>query len=64
MGVKYEDACVGCPQEIGCMGSACPYRNVAVYVCDQCGDELGEDIYEVDGDMLCEDCLKAMFIRK
>ena len=59
--VKIEDHCVGCPPEIGCLGSACPYRNVEVHYCDYCGDELDDEIYIVDGEEVCEDCLKAMF---
>jgi hypothetical protein len=35
---------------------------VEVYYCDKCGDELDE-IYEVDGDDLCEECLKERFRR-
>ena len=26
--IKYEDECVGCPPERGCLGSVCPNRNV------------------------------------
>ena len=60
--IKYEDQCVGCPSEMGCMGSACPNRNVKVIYCDCCGDEIdSDDGYEVDGEDLCESCLKDMF---
>lgn len=59
---KHENQCVGCPPEIGCMGSACPNRNVKVIYCDKCGEEIDPDnVYEVDGDDLCEDCLKKKF---
>jgi formylmethanofuran dehydrogenase subunit E len=34
-----------------------------VHYCDKCGEELG-DIYEVDDEELCEECLKDTFIRK
>lgn len=59
--VKIENQCVGCPQ--GCMGSGCPNRNVEVYYCDNCGNEIDiDELYEVeDGEDLCEDCLKALF---
>ena len=39
----YEDECVGCPKELGCMGNACPNRNVPHYDCDECGEELAPD---------------------
>ena len=46
-----------------CLGSSCPNRNVPVYFCDKCDCEIDSDIYEVDGEELCEDCLKDMFRR-
>ena len=46
-----------------CRGSACPERRVEVYYCDKCGCELDE-IYDGDGEELCESCLKEKFIRK
>lgn len=58
--IRIENHCVGCPPEIGCFGSACPYKNVEVHYCDRCDEELHE-IYEVDGEELCEHCLKEMF---
>lgn len=56
--IKYENECVGCPPEMGCMGNACPYRNVPVYYCDECGEEIGyEDVYTTDGaNHLCKNC--------
>ena len=57
MSVRYENRCVGCPPERGCMGDACRYRNVAVFVCDRCGEDIEGDVTEIDGEMLCEDCL-------
>lgn len=59
---KYENHCVGCPKDMGCMGSSCPHRNVKVTYCDCCGGEIDRDyIYNVNGEDLCEDCLKEMF---
>jgi len=58
---KIENQCVGCPPERGCMGSACPHRDVEVIYCDCCGCEIGDELYEVDGEDLCEDCLKDRF---
>ena len=61
MAVVYEDECVGCPQEMGCFGSACPNKNAAHYYCDECRDEV-EMLYEYDnGRELCEKCLLKQF---
>ena len=51
---KYENHCVDCPREMGCLGSSCPYVNVPVDYCDECGSDNAE--YVIDGDDLCEDC--------
>ena len=59
--IKIENHCVGCPPERGCLGFACPYRNVEVHYCDHCEDELGDEFYVVDGEEVCESCLKDMF---
>lgn len=37
------------------MGSSCPYRHAEHHYCDECGS-VAE--YDLDGDELCEDCLK------
>ena len=59
--LKYENHCCDCAvPAYPCEGSSCPLRNVPVYYCDKCGEELDE-VYEVDGVDLCEDCLKEMF---
>ena len=58
--VKYENQCVGCES---CIGSSCKYLRVPVHYCDKCKWELDE-IFDVDGQELCEDCLKDMFRRK
>jgi formylmethanofuran dehydrogenase subunit E len=35
-----------------------------VHYCDKCHEEIIDDeIYEVDGEELCEECLKDMFRR-
>ena len=51
-----EDECVGCPPEIGCLGSSCPYKNVVHYYCDDCGEET--QLYYYDGKELCIDCIE------
>lgn len=64
MSRKYEDHCRDCAVPgYPCLGSSCPNRNVPVYYCDKCGDELDE-VYDVDGEELCEDCLKERFRRR
>ena len=62
--VVIEDQCVGCAAPgYPCRGSDCPNRHVEVHYCDKCGYELEEDIYEVDGEELCEECLKEKFLK-
>ena len=58
--ITYEDECVGCPTEMGCMGSACPYRNVPHLYCDKCEEEV-EKLYKYDGQEICEECLLKEF---
>ena len=55
----YENECVGCAPEMGCIGSACPYRNVERFYCDECGDET--TLRETDYGELCESCLLEKF---
>ena len=59
--VIHEDRCVGCPPERGCLGDACPNKNVAVYICDHCEEDIEGVVYEVDGEDLCEYCLHQRF---
>ena len=59
---KIVNMCRGCATEgYPCRGSLCPDRNVIVYYCDGCDCEIEDDVYEVDGRDLCEDCLKDEF---
>lgn len=53
---KYENECVGCPTEMGCIGSLCPNINVPRDYCDLCGYEGA--IYRIDSEDYCEDCIK------
>lgn len=55
--IKYENECVGCPPEMGCMGDSCPNRDVQHLYCDRCGEDC-EELFIFDGEELCEDCLK------
>ena len=60
--VEFENECVGCPPEIGCLGSACPKRNVPHLFCDSCEDEFeSNELYMFDGEMLCSECLLNKF---
>lgn len=55
--VKFEDQCVGCPAEMGCMGNSCPYMNVPIFICDVCESKvLYKDIRDIDGQHICRDC--------
>ena len=58
--VTYENDCVSCG--LPCLGDSCPYQNVPHRYCDRCGEELGMEWYEVEGDELCEHCLKERFV--
>lgn len=60
--LKYENQCCSCAvPAYPCRVASCPNRNVPVYYCDKCKEEISDDVYEVDGAELCEDCLKRMF---
>ena len=58
--IKYENECVGCSSELGCMENACPNRNVPHLYCDKCGDDV-ERLYEYNGEELCVECLLDKF---
>lgn len=61
--LRLENHCCDCAVPgYPCRGSMCPNRRVEVHYCDKCGEELPYDeIYEADGEELCEDCLKEKF---
>ena len=59
--VRRENLCVGCAVPgYPCRGSSCPNLQVEVHYCDHCDEEI-EEIFVVDGEELCEECLKNMF---
>lgn len=61
---RIENHCCDCAVPgYPCRGDACPLRRVEVYYCDKCGCEL-EEVYEVDDEEFCEDCLLNKFLRK
>lgn len=57
---KYENRCVGCPAEMGCLGHTCSNRNVPVNHCDQCGNEGVE--YKVNDEDYCEGCVEQYLL--
>ena len=58
--VRYESQCVDCGYP--CRGSSCPNYEVEIICCDECGKEI-DDVYDVDGDELCEECCLKRFRR-
>lgn len=58
---RIENDCCGC--DLPCMGASCPERRVPHTYCDVCGNEA-EEMYEVDGDDICADCLTDYLIDK
>lgn len=60
--IKIENHCCDCADSYPCRGASCPLTHVEVCYCDKCGEEISDDdIYEVDGEELCEYCLKEKF---
>ena len=60
--IEYKDECIGCPAEMGCLGSSCPNINIPHLYCDNCGGEQDE-LYIYEESELCKDCLLKMFER-
>lgn len=60
MAIEFTDECVGCPAEMGCLGSACPNRHVAHFYCDKCKREV-DILREYNGDKFCEECILKEF---
>lgn len=54
--VRYENDCVGCPQDLGCSKISCPFYRVPHYYCDSCGIE-SDKLYHLYDEHLCESCL-------
>mgnify|MGYP001181851062 FL=1 len=52
--IEYRNECVGCPEDMSCIGQKCPKMNVPHYICDNCGEE--EKLYQIDNKQLCRDC--------
>lgn len=47
--------CDNCRQANGC--------NIRTY-CDHCGEEICETYYHINGEDICEDCLKELYERE
>lgn len=56
MAIRYENECVGCPPDMGCLGVACPNRRVPHLYCDKCKREV-DDLYDYDDKQICLDCI-------
>lgn len=50
---KVFNECVSCG--LPCLGNSCPNRHVERQFCEDCGEEF-EELYEFDGQELCETC--------
>lgn len=65
MAVRIENHCCDCATpNYPCVGSSCPNRHVPVYYCDECDPKCENplvEVYEVDDEHFCEDCLKEKF---
>lgn len=64
---RIENHCCSCASPgYPCLGSACSLTRVEVTYCDKCDPKCNtplDEVYDVDGKELCEDCLKDMFRR-
>ena len=61
--IKYEDHCCDCAAGgYPCRGAFCPMRRVEVHYCDKCGEAIpDDDVHEVDGQDLCEECYGELY---
>lgn len=60
--IRYENECVECPPDMGCMGDSCPYLNVPRLYCDECDNEESI-LYWWDDQQLCLYCIEAQLER-
>ncbi len=59
--ISYEDECVCCPTEMGCLGSSCPYRNTKHFICDWCDEEYEpSDLRYYENQYICKECYLAI----
>ena len=57
---KIVNECCGCAVPGYPCSPSCSLKAVEHFYCDKCREEL-EEVYEVDGEELCQDCLKERF---
>ena len=57
--ITYENNCVDCPTEMGCLGCSCPYKDSQNIICDNCRCDNAN--YRIDGYDFCEECAKKYF---
>lgn len=57
--VREENDCCSCATPgYPCIGESCSLRHAKHYYCDCCKNEFNvADLYDYDGEQLCEDCL-------
>ena len=55
--IKVISECVACG--LPCLYEGCPYYRVPILICDDCETEGVGYLYELDGEWLCEDCVKS-----
>ena len=59
---KITNDCCGCSAPGYPCNPDCHLKSVEHWFCDKCREEIDVDeIYEVDGEDLCADCLKERF---
>ena len=55
-----ENGCVGCETCVNC-GRDRYVRVVDYFKCDKCGDESVDELYDVYGEQLCDECALKQF---
>lgn len=58
---RVENHCCDCAVPGHPCDPYCSLRHVEVWYCDECHDDICGDVYEFDGEDLCEECLKEKF---
>lgn len=58
--IYYEDNCFCCESSgYPCIGRYCPNRNVKMYECDKCNEEVDYgNLFHWNGQEFCIDCIK------
>lgn len=61
MQVYLNECCDCATPAYPCRGESCPNRRVLHIYCDKCDTDIEGDVYEIDDEHFCEDCLKEKF---